>query len=223
MKLLKNTWSLFVKDILLELRTKITFTSVILFSFLVLLIFNFSFKLSAGQIDTYAAGILWITVSFAGVLALARIFDHEKIRWPLKGVMTAPLDRLSIFLSKFMIHFTFMFLIEIICLSLFIFLYNPAWGLGIVFKIMAVFLISSVGFSSLGVLVTSMLFNERLKDLLLPLLFYPLIIPLIILGVKTTNLAIDGGSLSLLIYIGGYDLIFFIASGMLYEYILEGD
>jgi heme exporter protein B len=163
MEILSKTWLLYRKDVLLEARTKITLLSVILFSLLVLLIFNFSFKINSSSVDSFASGILWITVSFSGVIILSRIFDHERIRWCFKGILISPADRLSVFLSKFLVHLSFTVLIELLSIALFIFLFNPKWEAFVVLKVFGIFVLSTVGFSAVGVLISTMLFNERLK------------------------------------------------------------
>ena len=172
--------------------------------------------------NNYASGVLWITFSFAGVLALSRLFDHEKERWGIKGLIMAPMDKICIYLSKFLIHYSIMLLLELAAIFIFIVLFNPNWGIIIIYKIIFVSLIATVGFSALGVLVSSMLFNERLKDLLLPLIFYPIIIPLIIAAVKSTNSILSEGTIILIPFMLGFDIIFMVASALLYEFVLEG-
>ena len=200
------------KDLFLEARTRINFVTVVLFSLLVLLIFNFSFDYIGSKVDLYAPGILWITFCFAGVLALGRIMDHEKERWALKGLLLSPLDNSLIYLSKFLLHLTIMVLAQGITLLFFIVLFNPSWTSMVVLKILCVFVVTSIGFSSIGVLVSSMLFNERLKDLLMPLLFFPLV-----------SQVVSQEDITYLNYMAGFSIIFLTVSTMLYEYVVEAD
>lgn len=223
MKAHEKIWLLYRKDLLLEARTKITAISVFLFAFLVLLIFNFAFKINSSNVDAYASGILWITFSFSGILALSRLFDHERTKWAIRGVMMAPLDYLSIYLSKVFLHLTIMIVMEVLSVFLFVLLFNPVWDSAIIIRVILVSVLATVGFSSLGVLVSSMLFNERLKDLLLPLVFYPIVIPLVIMAVKSTAAAINSDEMTLLPYIAGFDVIFLVACALLFDFVLEGD
>ena len=223
MNFIEKILFLYKKDLVIEFRTKITLTSILFFAFLVLLIFNFGFSEISSNANYYAPGVLWITFSFSGVLALSRIFEHEKDRWAIKGLISAPLDKLCIYFSKFLLHFTLMILMEAVALLLFLVLFNPSWSVITIIKIFSVTALATVGFSGLGVIVSSMLFNERLKELLLPITFYPLVVPLIIIAVKSTEGIISDGSFQFVTFMLGFDIVFVVASAMLYDFVLEGN
>jgi len=177
------------KDILLEIRSKDLVISVLVFGLLVVIIFNFALNASSQQTAALAPGILWVAYAFAGTLAMNRAFMREKEQGGLEGLLLAPVSRDAIFLGKAMSSFLFMLLVELVLLPVFAALLGfsaLSWMLAI-----TIFL-ATLGFAVVGTLFSAIAVQTRSRELMLPVLFFPVILPVIIGAVQLTTLAIGG-------------------------------
>jgi heme exporter protein B len=221
---LSQFWALVCRDLMREARGKESFTSMFVFSALVLLIFNFAFE-SVARVDANArAGILWVALNFAGVLALSRAFAIELEDDRLRGLLLAPLDRSVLFLAKVTSNLIFNLIGGLATAVLFVLFFNLdlSWqqaGFGLVV------LLGMLGFVSVGTLFAALAANTRARELMLPILLFPIMIPLIIGEVKTTAVILRGGELG---SVGGwlnlmaaYDILFLAAGALVFEAAVE--
>ena len=217
----RKVWAIARKDLLIELRSRDVLSSAVVFTLLVLLIFNFALELTGDTIRAVAPGILWVTFIFAGMLTLGRTFARERERGALQGLMLAPLDRGALFLAKLLVNLLLLGLVEIVALPAFIALYNlsprPA-------ALLAVVALGTLGFATVGTLFAAVAANTRAREALLPLLLFPVLVPVIIGAVKATGQTLPGTAadgppwLGLLI---AFDAIFLALSYAMFEYVIE--
>ena len=177
------------KDILLEIRSKDLVISVLVFGLLVVIIFNFALNASTRQTAGLAPGILWVAYAFAGTLAMNRAFMREKEQGGLEGLLLTPVSRDAIFLGKAMASFFFMLLVEAVLLPVFAALLGfsaLSWILA------ATIFLATFGFAVVGTLFSAIAVQTRSRELMLPVLFFPVILPVIIGAVQLTTLAVGG-------------------------------
>jgi heme exporter protein B len=211
------------KDILHELRTKEVALSVLVFSLGVIVLFHFAFQAEGETIETIASGILWVTFAFAGVLSQNRSFALEKDQGCLDGLMLCPVDREVIYFGKMLSSFLHMLFIEIIVLPVFLVLFDVS--LGVVPQVFAIALLATIGFAAVGTLFSAMAANTKARDIMLPILFYPIIIPVLIMAVTATGEVFDGGSWSSVSSCLGallaFDVVFLTIAVLVFGYVLE--
>ena len=177
------------KDILLEARSRDLVISVGVFGLLVVVIFNFALNVSPQQVTSLAPGILWVAYSFAGTLAMNRTFMREREQGGLEGLLLTPVSRDAIFLGKAMASFLFMLLIEVVLLPIFAVLLGfsaLSWTLA------ATIILATLGFAVVGTLFSAIAVQTRSRELMLPVLFFPVILPVIIGAVQLTTAAVGG-------------------------------
>ena len=217
-KVIVITW----KDALSEMRTREIVFSVLVFTFLVIVIFNFAFSASQETIALVAPGIIWVTFAFAGVLSLNRSFIMEKEEGCLEGLMICPISREVIYVGKMLGSLLFMLIIEAIALPIFAFLFNlPVLSL----QIVAITVLTTVGFVAVGTLFSALAVNTKAREMVLPILFLPIIVPIIISAVKASGLALSGeswsGLASWLQILVAFDVVFLVASFFTFAFIIE--
>jgi len=217
-KVIAITW----KDALTEMRTKEAVFSVLVFALLAIVIFNFALGGGREITGMVAPAILWVTFAFAGVLSLNRSFILEKEEDCLEGLMVCPISREIIYVGKMLGSLFFMLLIEAITLIIFAFLFNlPVLSL----QLVAITVLTTVGFVAVGTLFSALAVNTRAREMVLPILFLPIVVPLIISAVKATGLALSGVSWSALSswlqMIGAFDTIFLVVSFLIFAFVIE--
>jgi len=210
------------KDLAAELRSRELFTSMMVFSLLVILIFNFALELDITTRKSVTAGVLWVTFAFAGTLGLNRSMSIEKDQGSLDGLLLAPVDRSAIYFGKVLSNLTFMLIVEAIVLPVYSFLYNVNLlqpGL------MLVLLLGSIGYIVIGTLLAAMAVQSRTRDVMLPILLFPVVIPVLIAAVRASNGYLTGDDpanivpwLNLLIV---YDVIFTSLAYMVFDFVVE--
>lgn len=210
------------KDLRAEYRTRELLGSMLVFALLVILIFNFALELDIRTRETVASGVLWVTFAFAGTLGLNRSMGVEKDRGCLDGLLLAPVDRSAIYFGKVLGNMIFMTIVEAIVLPLFSVLYN----LNLVNPgLILVIILGSVGYSAVGTLLSSMAVQARTRDVLLPILLFPVSIPLLLAAVKASNGFLQALEMTdimpwlniLLVY----DVIFVAVAFMLFDFVVE--
>ena len=199
------------KDLAAELRSRELISAMLVFALLVVLIFNFALELDAGTRATVTSGVLWVTFAFAGTLGLNRSMATEKDRGCLDGLLLAPVDRAAIYFGKAIGNLVFMLLVELIVLPLYSVLYNTnLFNPGL----LLVILLGSIGYVAVGTLLAAMAVQSRTRDILLPILLFPLAIPVLISAVKASS-GFLGGVLIV------YDVIFVAVAFMVFDYVVE--
>jgi len=220
---LKDFLYLAWKDLLMEFRTKQMLNSMVIFSLLVIVIFNYSFSNILFNIDVadIAPGILWIAFTFAGMLGLSRSFSSEMEEGCLDGLKLCPVDPSTIYLGKVVSNLVIMFLIEAIIIPLFIVLFNFSDVKGLA-GLIVIILLGTIGFILVGTLFSALTVNMRTREILLPVILFPIIIPLIMSSVMATQKVLSTGDLFAAIdeirLLVVYDLVFFIAAQLVFEY-----
>ena len=210
------------KDLLIEWRSRQILPAMIVFALLVLLIFNFALELDAKERINVTAGVLWVSFAFAGTLGLNRSLAIENEDKALDSLLLAPIDRNIIYIAKFLGNLLFMFFIEAVILPVYGILYNVnLFNPGLILVI----LLGSVGYASVGTLLASMTVQARTRELLLPVLLFPILLPALIAAVRASSFFLSGleiefilPSLNLLI---AYDLIMLSLAYMFFELVIE--
>lgn len=217
-KIMTVTW----KDTISEMRTREIISSVLVFTLLVIVIFNFAFGTNQQTLNLVAPGILWVTFTFAGVLSLNRAFVPEKEQGCLEGLMACPVSREVIYVGKMLASLLFMLIIEAIALPIFAFLFNlPVLSL----QIIVITVLTTIGFVTVGTLFSALAVNTKAREMVLPILFLPVVVPIIIGAVLATGTALSGGSWSelgsWLQIIAVFDVIFLVVSFLVFTYVIE--
>jgi len=223
MNYLKQVAAIIAKDIAAELRTREMLSSMGVFAILVIIVFNFALELTERQIiETATPGALWVTIIFAGMLGLNRSLSVELDKGCLDGLLLTPVDRSAIFFGKALGNALFMLIVEAIVLPLFVVFFNvplvQPWVILIV-------VLGTLGFAGVGTLLSSMAVNTRAREVMLPILLFPVAMPELIAAVKATSGAMMGLPvsewqqwLSLLIV---FDVVLVAVSFMVFEYVVE--
>ncbi len=211
------------KDLAAELRSRELLSAMLVFSLLVILIFYFALELDISAREKISAGALWVTFSFAGTLGLNRSMAVEKDRGCFDGLLLAPVDRSAIYFGKAISNLAFMLIVEIIVLPVYSVLYNVNLAnLGLILVV----LLGSVGYTAVGTLLSTMSVQTRTRDVLLPILLFPVVLPVLVAAVKASSGFLQGLDLAvdimpwvnLLIV---YDLIFTAVAFMVFDYVVE--
>ena len=212
------------KDIINELRTKEIIFSMAAFSVVLVVIFNFSLVINKDNISHLVPSLLWISIIFVGTLGLSRTFAIEKENSAITGILISPVDRSMLYFAKVLSNLLYIIVIQLLLLFLFIVLFNINLK-GNTMLLIVVMLLGAVGFSTLGTLFSTMAINTKLRELLLPVVLFPVIIPVIINVVKATSVIFNGGGyaqispfLNILI---SFDIIFLVTSALVYEFVVE--
>ena len=223
MSYLRKILAIVIKDVSAELRTREMVSSMLVFSLLVILIFNFAFDLRADNQRTLAPGVLWVAIAFGGMLGLSRSFIVEKDRGSIEGLLLAPMDRSAIYLGKMLGNVLFMAGVEIIILPVFVVLFNLSAG--DLLPLAGIMVLGTIGFAGVGTLFSAMVVHTRAREVLLPVLLFPVVIPVMLSAVRLTAAVLDGlplaemqNWLSLLI---AFDAIFLALSVILFDYVME--
>ena len=210
------------KDLAAELRSRELLSAMLVFSLLVILIFNFALELDIATRRSVTSGVLWTTFAFAGTLGLNRSMAVEKDRGCLDGLLLAPVDRSAIYFGKVISNLAFMLIVEAIVLPIYSVLYNVN-----LFQpgLLMVILLGSIGYVAVGTLLSSMAVQTRTRDVLLPILLFPVVVPILIAAVKASGGYLTGAGmdeilpwLNLLI---AYDVIFTAIAFMVFDFVVE--
>jgi heme exporter protein B len=219
---IKSIGAIVWKDLAAELRSRELLTAMLVFALLVILIFNFALELDYSTRKVATAGIIWATFAFAGTLGLNRSMALEKDRGCLDGLLLAPVDRSAIYFGKLISNLAFMLIVVAIVLPVYSVLYNiNLFNLGLI----GVILLGSIGYSAVGTLLSSMAVQARTRDVMLPILLFPVMIPVLIAAVKASGGFLQGVDLSeIMSYINlliVYDVIFIAVAYMVFDIIVE--
>jgi heme exporter protein B len=198
------------KDLLLELRARDTLPAMLLFVVAIFVVFHFA--LPARSSDLAASGLLWVAVLFTALLGLGRAFVPEREQRMFDGLVLAPCDRSAIWLAKSLATFAFLALAELVALPLFALFFHGVDGTTVL-----AFLLADIGICAVGTLVGAMAVVTRARDLLLPLLFLPLAIPILIGGVGASVVASPA---RYLLFLGLYDALFAVLCWASFEYVV---
>jgi len=228
----RRAWAVVWKDLLIERRAKAAFNAMAFFAGLVLLTFGFALgpDVPAGGarqgtlLQELAPGLIWVAVLFAGVLALDRSFQLELEGGGLDALRLYPGDRKALYVGKFLANVTIMLLMEVLVCPFAGILYSlDLWprlpGLAVVA------VLATTGFAAMGTFYAALTANLRARQVMLPLLMFPVLIPVILSAVKATDLVLHGDAMgelgSWLKLLGAVDLLFLTTCLLTFEYVLE--
>ena len=210
MNYLSDVGALARKDLRLELRSRDTFLSMVLFVVATLVVFSFSLPAETASEASY--GLLWVALLFTAILGLTRAFAAEREQRVLDGLVLAPCDRSAIWLGKALAVLAFLALAEVVALPAFALFFEP-----VTWELVAAVVLADLGLAAVGTLLAAMAAASRARELLLPLLLLPLAIPIVVGGVGA-SISDDPGRF--LGFLALYDLIFAILSWASFEYVV---
>jgi heme exporter protein B len=212
------------KDITTEIRAKEAVSAMLVFGLMVIVIFNFAFNLGIQEEISIAPGLLWVAFTFSGILGLNHSFAAEQDNDNLRGLMLAPIPRSAIYIGKLISTLLFMLFAEVIMLLFFVWLYDVQFTGRWHWLFMTMFL-GTFGFSAVGTIFSAISSGTRMRVFLLPILQFPLVIPIIISSVEATAVLLNEGSLdnyfAAIKILLPFDVIFFTVCLLLFEYVLE--
>lgn len=210
------------KDVRIELRTKDMFTSMAVFAVLALLILNFAFDLRVPNKSTVAPGVLWVAIAFAGVLGLGRAFINEKDKGSLAGLLLAPVDRSAIYFGKMLANLVFILIVELFIVPLTVLFFNVSL---ISLSLLLVLLLGTMGFAIVGTVFSALAVNTRAREVLLPVLLFPVLLPVLVAGIRITIGLIEGQPLSdfsnWLGLMAIFDALFLVVAVLTFDYVVE--
>jgi len=211
------------KDFRAEFRTKEVFNSAVVFALIVIVVFSMAFDPSTRQAQEMSGGLLWIAFAFSAVLALGRTFAREVPNDALLGLQMAPIPPAAVYAGKLLSNLAFLGLLELLLLPLFGVFYNLRLG-EVAAPLVLIVALGSWGLAAVGTTFAAIATSVRLREMMLPVLLFPVEIPLILSLVEATTAVLRDNSLAgawiwLQICIG-FDVIFTILSLFLFEYVL---
>ncbi len=222
MTFLRQMFAIVHKDLAAEFRTKENLSAMIVFALIVLVVFNFAFELQGVDLGALGAGILWVAFTFSGILGLGRSFAAERDKGSLEGVLLSPVDRGAVFLGKAISNFIFITAMEAVTLPLFALLNNTAFAW---FPLIPYILLGTVGFAAMGTLLSAIAASTKMREVMLPILLFPVSVPLLMAAVKLTSAALQARAFdqvanwfSILL---AYDVIFVVVAFWVFEYVVE--
>jgi heme exporter protein B len=198
------------KDLLLEFRARDTVPAMLLFVVAALVVFHFALPESSSNLAAY--GLLWVAIVFTALLGLVRSFSAERDQGVMDGLVLAPCDRSAIWLAKALAMLAFLVLAELVALPAFAIFFSGVDGTTV-----AGIALANLGICAVGTLLAAMAAASRARELLLPLLFLPLVIPVVVGGVGASVVDDGGRYLGLLAV---YDAIFAIICWASFEYVV---
>jgi len=215
-------WAIGRKDLLLETRNKDIIVAVSAFALLVLMVFTFAIDINQINAKLTGPGILWASIAFAGVTGLNRAFALELEGNTLEALMLAPISRDLIYVGKMFGNFLFLTASQIIVVPIFAVLFNLTvlrW------EMLVISLLTTIGFSAIGTLFAAMSMRVRAREVMLPLLFLPVVTPLIMAAVESTSHVVNDGSwpeIAQWIQLAlAFDIAFIVISAFIFQQILE--
>lgn len=224
MDFLKHTYLLLWKDLLLELRRRDSVLTMFFFGTLLLFVFHFSFDLAPDKVAEMAPALLWLAFLFTGTLGLAQLFQAERENRCLDALLLSPLDRGALFLAKTSFNLILMLVVEIVVMPLFWILFNlSAWNL--LPQLFLVTLLGTIGFCVLGTIMSALTLRARARELLLPLVLFPLMIPVLLATIRCMESVLKNGefgdAVSWLRLLLGFDVIFMTMGVLIFDWVIE--
>ncbi len=218
----RAVWAVFLKDLTAEWRSREILTAQLTFALLVIFIFDFALEFDPRAQQRVAVGVLWTLFAFAGTLGLNRSLNQERENAALEGLLLAPVDRGALFLGKALANLVFLAITALLVIPVYTALYNvsllhPGFFL--------VLFLGFVGYIAVGTLIATMTVQARTRDILLPLLLFPLVLPIIVAAVRASEGFLTGVPweelrtwVQLLVV---YDVLFGTASFLAFDFVVE--
>ncbi len=225
MRAIGGAWALACKDLLVELRAREALASMCFFAALILLVFNLALGPGSAALRAAAPGLLWVAFLFTGMLGLSRSFQAERENECLEALVLSPVPPEAIFFGKFAGNMVVMLGAEAVILVLFVVLQNlDVWR--VLPQLALVGVLGTVGLAAVGTLVAAMASTLRAREVLLPLLLIPLVVPVILGAVRATEAVLLPGGMTdgvpWLKLLATFDVMFLAVCPLVFEFVLEG-
>jgi heme exporter protein B len=222
----RQSLTIAAKDLTSELRSKEAINASLSFALVILLIFSFAFDPTSDQTREISGGLLWIVFAFAGALILNRSFARELANDCLDALVAAPISGAALFLGKVLANLALLLAVELVCLPVFGIFYNVRWTQQF-WPLMLVLVLATWGLTVIGTMFSALTVNLRLRELMLPMLVYPIMIPGLLAAIQLTTPLMAGQPLGadaitwfkLLV---AFDIIFTALAVTLVETVLVG-
>lgn len=212
------------KDLRVEWRSRTAILSAVVFAALVLVVFNFARDPAGVSAMVIAPSVLWVTFTFAAVVALNRAFTLERENSALDGMLLAPVPRGAIFFGKYLANLAFVLIVEAVAFPLFVLFFNVGLG-GALPGLLGVTLLATIGFVAVGTVFSAMVVRTRYAELMLPILLLPFLVPPLIGAVMATVRLLGGRPLSELLgylrLLALYDIAFVTMCALVFPAILD--
>jgi heme exporter protein CcmB len=213
------------KDVVVELRAKELVYATIFFAGVVILVFCFAFLGGPKPTVDVAAGVLWVAIALAGTVGISRAFEREREGDTLRALLLSPVPRAALYLSKLLAISLLMALVEVVAVFLVSLLFSVSFGNLVV--LVALLVLGTIGFSAVAALFGASLGRARSRDVLLPLLVYPIVVPVLIAGTRGTVALLVGAEAAVSLFWLKFLLVFdavFVSLGIwVFEPLVAGD
>lgn len=223
--MIRHAWTIFRKDLRIELRTGESVPAMVLFSVIVFVLFHFGLDRDTLSGDL-ASGVLWVTLLLATVLGVSRLFAAEREDAAIDGLLLAPIDRTALFLAKAGALLLYLVALELVALPAFALLLLSPGLTGAFPELLLVIALADVGLAVVGALVAALAAETRTRELIVPLMLLPLLVPVIIAGASASEPLLapaqqpeDLGRWLAMLSL--YDLVFVLISLAVFDYLLE--
>jgi len=224
MPLLRRAWAIVWKDLLIEARTKQSFNAMVFFAALVLFIFSFALGPDTALLRRVSGGLLWVGIAFTGILSLSRTYQNEETSGGLEGLRAYPGDARAIYLGKLLGNLVLLLLVEAVLIPAAGILFQAnLWPHAI--ELAVVSLLGTIGFSIVGTFYAALTVNLRAREVMLPLLLFPALVPVLLGAVNATTLVLEGDLMNeagvWLRVLTAFDIIFFVICVWIFPIALE--
>ena len=214
------------KDVVVELRARELVYATIFFAAVVLLVFCFAFLGGPKPTVDVAAGVLWVAIALSGTMGISRAFEREREGDTLRALLLSPVPRAALYVSKLVAISLLMVLVETVALFLVSLLFGVSVGSGLG-ALVALLLLGTVGFAAVAALFGASLGRARSRDVLLPLLVYPIVVPVLIAGTRGTSALLSGADPAVsafwLKFLVVFDAVFVSLGVWVFEPLVAGD
>ena len=220
---MKPITAIVFKDIVIEMRSKESISSMLMFGILVLVIFLFAFESRGLEKGMVGPGELWVAYSFAAILGLNRSLAMELDNDCLQGLLLAPLGRGELYIGKVASNFAFMMIAELVVLPVFFILNNLNFDRRF-FAIAGVSVLGTLGIAAVGTILSTISGNTRMKEVMLPILQIPLTVPVVIAAVEATSQIMNNDTPEIsawLTILAGFSIVYLTVSYLVFEFAVE--
>jgi heme exporter protein B len=223
MRFIRQTLTIASKDLKAEIRSKETVNASLSFSIVILLLFSFAFEPTSEVMEDITGGLLWLVFAFAGALVVNRSFARDQPNDCLDALVASPISASALFLGKAIANYLMLLSLELICLPIFGLFYNVNWTRQLA-PLMLTFALATWGLSIVGTTFSAMTVNLRLRELMLPMLVYPIMIPCLLGAILLTAKLIAGEPMEYLWLrlLVGFDIIYTALGLALADTVLVG-
>ena len=221
--MLRQSFTIAAKDLRSELRTKEALNASLAFSIVILVLFSFAFDPGSETMMEFSGGLLWLVYSFAGALVLNRSFARELQNDCLDALIASPVSSAALFVGKALANFALLLAVELVSLPVFVLFYNLQWGTGQVGPMLLVLVLGTWALTVIGTLFSALTVNLKLRELMLPTLVYPMMIPALIAAITITTNVLAGSPPGLGIrLLVAFDIVFTLLAVVFVDTVLVG-